>query len=152
MTSARNIAQWIRQENPDISEEEVLERFLAAVKNDLEAKQDLKLAYDRAVDQAQRAVLDAHEQIACPLVYADGRKCSGHITHIEVYNADIEWRPNAAGEWRQSVSPRSHYHLFCSEKSNHAGALQSDDSRLKFRLNELPADILAALFPSGSRS
>jgi hypothetical protein len=58
----------------------------------------------------------------CPFVYANGRKCTGHITHVEAYKADVSWRPDGEGNWRPSIGePRSHYHLFCSEKGNHAG-------------------------------
>jgi hypothetical protein len=53
-------------------------------------------------------------EIACPFVYANGRKCSGHITRVEAYKCDVTWMPDADGRWRPSVNEvRSHYHLFC---------------------------------------
>ena len=56
-------------------------------------------------------------EIACPFVYANGRKCSGHITRVEAYKCDVTWTPDADGRWRPSVNEvGSHYHLFCSEK------------------------------------
>jgi hypothetical protein len=77
-------------------------------------------------------------KIACPFVYANGRKCPGHITHVEAYKADVSWKPDDQGKWRPSISePRSHYHVFCSEKGNHASSMRSDDSRLKFYLRDL---------------
>jgi hypothetical protein len=77
-------------------------------------------------------------RIPCPFVYSGGRKCPGHITHIEAYKADISWTPDNEGKWRPSIGePRSHYHLFCSEKGNHAGIRRQDDSRLKFYYREL---------------
>jgi hypothetical protein len=71
--------------------------------------------------------------IPCPFFYSDGRKCRGHITRVEAYKADVSWTPDNEGKWRPSIGePRSHYHLFCSEKGNHAGWKREDDSRLKF--------------------
>jgi hypothetical protein len=80
-------------------------------------------------------------EIQCPFVYAKGRRCPGHFTHVEAYKCDVSWSPDGDGKWKPSIGePRSHYHLFCSEKGNHAGALKPDDSRLKFygdRLSKL---------------
>jgi hypothetical protein len=77
--------------------------------------------------------------IPCPFVYSGGRKCRGHITHVEAYKADVSWTPDKEGKWRPSIDePRSHYHLFCSEKGNHAGWGREDDTRLKFYRRDLP--------------
>ncbi len=63
----------------------------------------------------------APAQIPCPFVYAKGKKCTGHVVRVEAYKADISWNYRD-GAWRFAVGgPRSHYHLFCSEKDNHAG-------------------------------
>ena len=50
--------------------------------------------------------------IPCPFVYANGKRCTGHVVRVEAYKADINWAPDkATGEWRQSTGqPRSHYH------------------------------------------
>jgi hypothetical protein len=78
-------------------------------------------------------------EIACPFIYASGRKCSGHITHVDAYKCDVTWRPGADGKWRPSVGEvRSHYHLFCSEKENHAGSLRPGSAQMKRYLVELP--------------
>ena len=78
-------------------------------------------------------------EIACPFVYANGRKCTGHITHIEAYKCDVSWSPDAEGKWRPSVNEvRSHYHLFCSEKGNHAGSFNQDSAQMKRHLQQLP--------------
>jgi hypothetical protein len=78
-------------------------------------------------------------EIACPFIYASGRKCSGHITHVVAYKCDVTWSPGADGKWRPSVGEvRSHYHLFCSEKGNHAGSLRPDSAQMKRYLVELP--------------
>ena len=78
------------------------------------------------------------EPIPCPFVYADGRKCTGHITHVEAYKVDVSWRPDREGKWQLSIGePRSHYHVFCSEKGNHAGTMRADDPRLKYYYGDL---------------
>jgi hypothetical protein len=78
-------------------------------------------------------------EIACPFVYANGRKCSGHITRVEAFKCDVTWKPDADGRWRPSVNEvGSHYHLFCSEKENHAGSFRSDNTQMKRYLNQLP--------------
>ena len=85
--------------------------------------------------------------VPCPFVYADGRKCKGHIIKVEAYKADLEWefeklyqrKWSGATLWKFSFGPRSHYHLFCSEKGNHAGPGRED--RLKYRFSELPKKI-----------
>ena len=78
-------------------------------------------------------------EIACPFVYANGRRCSGHTTHVEAYKCDVSWTPDADGKWRPSVNEaRSHYHLFCSEKGNHTGSFRSDNTQMKCHRNELP--------------
>jgi hypothetical protein len=78
-------------------------------------------------------------EVPCPFVYAKGRKCSGHIIRVEAYKADVTWTPDQDGRWRPSVgAPRSHYHLVCSEKGNHAGWRGEDDPRMKCYLSQLP--------------
>lgn len=80
-------------------------------------------------------------RIACPFVYSNGKACTGHIVRIEAYKADIEWALDDAGAWRLGFAPRSHYHLFCSEKGNHAGFKRHDDPQMKFHWRELPDDV-----------
>ncbi|MGD2145433.1 MAG: hypothetical protein PVH41_01925 [Anaerolineae bacterium] len=83
--------------------------------------------------------------IPCPFVYADGKRCTGEIKRIEVYKADITWSRRPDGAWELEWDPRSHYHLFCSEKGTHSGWAKRDDSRMKFYLSELPAAVRAVL-------
>ncbi len=55
----------------------------------------------------------------CPFVYAKGKKCTGHIWRIEAFKVDISWSRADDGKWSFAVGePRSHYHLYCSEKGN----------------------------------
>lgn len=82
--------------------------------------------------------------IPCPFVYARGRKCTGHINKIEAYKADIAWERRDDGSWSFSFEPRSHYHLFCSEKGNHAGYLKDD--ALKFYPGDLPQGAVSVIF------
>jgi hypothetical protein len=86
------------------------------------------------------------DQIPCPFVYANGRSCAGHVARVEAYKADIAWQRDASGNWRLSIGqPRSHFHLFCSEKGNHAGYNRQDDSRMKFYGNQLPRELWRAM-------
>lgn len=84
--------------------------------------------------------------IPCPFVYANGKVCTGHIIRIEAYKADVQWELDKQGEWEFAFSPRSHYHLYCSEKGSHSGWKQEDDSRMKFYLNELPDEVTAIMY------
>ena len=87
------------------------------------------------------------DPIPCPFVYSNGKSCSGHVARIEVYKADLEWTFGGAG-WSFDFRPRSHYHVFCSEKGNHAGYKRED--RLKFYYDQLPEglqDVIAQTTP-----
>ncbi len=84
-------------------------------------------------------------RIACPFFYANGKACPGHVVRIEAYKADIEWWRDEAGARRFGFAPRSHYHLFCSEKGNHAGFKRQDDPQMKFHWRELPDEIRSLL-------
>ena len=86
----------------------------------------------------------------CTFVYASGKPCTGQIERIEVYKADLSWQPVSENEWQFSWEQRSHYHLFCSEKGNHAGYKKHDDDRMKFHWDELPEGI-RRLLDEGSR-
>jgi hypothetical protein len=85
------------------------------------------------------------EKIPCPFVYANGKKCTGHVDRIEAYKADIMWSPNEDGTWKAHIEPRSHYHVFCSAKGNHAGYGCEDSPKLKFYYRDLPKELQAAL-------
>ena len=85
------------------------------------------------------------DPIACPFVYSSGKACEGHIERVEAIKADLEWTLND-GAWKLAVGEaRSHFHVYCSLKGNHAGHGRSDFEQLKFYLNELPAELLAAM-------
>jgi hypothetical protein len=88
-----------------------------------------------AADSAERS------RIACPFVYANGRACTGHVVRVEAYKADLTWSADAEGTWSFDFRPRSHYHVFCSEKGNHAGFRRQDPNALKFWFDTLPAPI-----------
>jgi hypothetical protein len=80
--------------------------------------------------------------IPCPFVYSSGKRCNGHVVRVEAFKADIVWDLDENGEWKMSVGePRSHYHLFCSEKGNHAGHRQQDADGMKFYFSDLPEDL-----------
>lgn len=90
--------------------------------------------------------------IPCPFVYSNGRRCAGHIVRIEAYKADIDWQQAKEGGWDFAFAPRSHYHRFCLEKSNHAGALRRDDEQMKFHWRDLPDEIKAIIGATGVRT
>lgn len=84
-------------------------------------------------------------QVPCPFIYANGKKCPGHVVRIEGYKADLEWKLKEEGWSFGCSSPRSHYHLFCSEKDNHAGVRGSDSEKMKFYYDQLPPTLQAAI-------
>ena len=78
----------------------------------------------------------------CPFVYAKGKKCTGHIVRIEAFKADLSWLRGDDGKWTfASGEPRSHYHVYCSEKDNHAGYGRPDADTLKFYYQDLPPSL-----------
>lgn len=77
----------------------------------------------------------------CPFIYSTGKCCAGQIVRIEAYKADITWELVKDSGWEVYFSPRSHYHLFCSEKGNHSGSLRPDSPQMKFHWRELPDEV-----------
>ena len=86
------------------------------------------------------------KKIPCPFVYASGKQCTGHIVKIETYKADLEWELKDDGTWGFGHAPLTQYHLFCSEKSNHAGYIGSDSDQLKFYADQLPDEVAGVVF------
>ena len=84
-------------------------------------------------------------KLECPFVYASDKQCTGRIVRVEAYKADIVWEQSPDGTWEFSWNPRSHFHLFCSEKGNHAGYKKQDDERMKFHFDELPNAVRSML-------
>ena len=71
------------------------------------------------------------DPIPCPFVYSTGKRCTGHVAKVEAYKADLEWSFDTGNGWTFSAGePRSHYHVFCSEKGNHAGVTREDALKL----------------------
>ena len=84
-------------------------------------------------------------KIPCPFVYARGKRCTGHIVRVEAYKADLWW-DFKDGQWVFSYGrPRSHFHLFCSEKGNHAGYPRRDSDQMKFYGDHLPDELVEAM-------
>jgi hypothetical protein len=82
----------------------------------------------------------------CPFVYAKGKKCTGHVVRIEAFKADLSWLRADDGKWSFAVGePRSHYHLYCSEKGNHAGYGKPDNEAMKFYHQNLPPALQKAI-------
>jgi hypothetical protein len=80
-------------------------------------------------------------RIPCPFVYANGKRCTGHVTRVEAYKADLEWALQPDSTWKFGCAPRSHFHLFCSEKGNHAGYARPDNDQMKLYFNQLPEQL-----------
>ena len=79
------------------------------------------------------------ERTACPYVYSNGKRRPGHIVRVEAFKADLGWALEPDGTWRFSFSaPRSHHHLFRSEKGTHAGYSRPDSDQMKFYYGRLP--------------
>lgn len=86
------------------------------------------------------------QTIPCPFVYAKGRKCTGHVTRVEAYKADLGWTRQPDGTWKfEWDTPRSHYHLFCSEKGNHAGYARQDSDQMKVYVDRMPDGLWKAI-------
>jgi hypothetical protein len=82
------------------------------------------------------------KEVPCPFVYANGRKCPGHIIYVQAYKADVTWKSDEDGKWWPSVEqPRSHFHLVCSAKGGHGRREGEDSERMKFYLGKLPEGI-----------
>jgi hypothetical protein len=85
-------------------------------------------------------------EIPCPFIYANGKKCVGLVVKIEAYKADLSWVRQEDGTWEFDWgNPRSHYHLSCSLKGNHTGYDRPDDPRMKFYFDQLPDDLRAVV-------
>lgn len=94
----------------------------------------------------KRAAIPQTPKIRCPHIYASGKRCTGHIVSVEAYKADLSWTLQDDGSWVFGAGePRSHYHLFCSEKGNHAGSRRNDSEKMKFYLSDLPAELRAVV-------
>jgi hypothetical protein len=81
-------------------------------------------------------------KVPCPFVYKSGKRCLGHIVSMAAFKADLEWVLTDDGNWRFSAFPRTHFHLYCSEKGNHAGMRRSDNEQMKLFGDKLPAELL----------
>ena len=78
-------------------------------------------------------------------MYTKGKRCTGHIVRVEAFKADLYWTLDEAnGKWSfWAGEPRSHYHLHCSEKGNHAGYGRED--ALKYYADNMPEVLLKAM-------
>jgi hypothetical protein len=85
--------------------------------------------------------MSEQSKIPCPFIYANGKKCEGHVAKVEAFKADVSWNRREDGTWQFDWGPRSHYHLSCSLKGNHAGYDRPDDPRMKFYFEQLPDDL-----------
>lgn len=92
---------------------------------------------------------DPPARVPCPFVYADGRRCEGHVVRVEAYKAELVWTVGEDGTWSFDFQPRSHYHLFCSAKGNHAGFRRNDPAALKAWYSRLPEELRRVIDATG---
>ena len=79
--------------------------------------------------------------VPCPFVYDGGQPCTGHIVKVKAFKAELRWILEN-DSWRFEIGfPRTHYHLRCSEKGNHAEPGRTDPSKMKFFPGELPEQL-----------
>jgi hypothetical protein len=96
--------------------------------------------------QRKDQMTNTHQKIPCPFVYARGKRCTGHIVEVRAFKADLSWTMDASGKWTFNAGePRSHYHLRCSEKGNHAGYDRPDAEQLKYYASDLPPELFAVI-------
>ena len=87
----------------------------------------------------------------CPYVYPSGSGCGGRVVKVEAFNADLRWSLDESGKSTFSHSqPRSHYHLFCSEKGNHADD-RHPEQMMCYTMN-MPDDLLVVILSSAEQS
>ncbi len=74
--------------------------------------------------------------IACPFVYANGRPCTGTVKLARAYGPTRGRHYVGRGDVRK-------YRLWCSEKDDHAGAVNSSagKDRMEFYPDQLPAGV-----------
>ena len=84
--------------------------------------------------------MSSADAITCPFRYANGRRCEGVVVRMELYKSDLTWDSNDGRDWGFGIQPRSHFHIFCSLRGNHAG-FQRDPYQMKFWYAELPPEL-----------
>jgi hypothetical protein len=84
------------------------------------------------------------DTIACPFVYANGRKCAGHVQRAMAYG------PRGEGGTVERDRVKK-YRLWCSEKWDHAGATSGfiAKDRMEFYPDRLPPGFTDALWDKG---
>lgn len=80
-------------------------------------------------------------RIACPFVYANGRRCPGHVTKVAAFHAHLEWEPRPDGSWAFTWTPGSRYRVFCSLRDDHSSPFGPRDERMLFERKELPKEL-----------
>lgn len=74
------------------------------------------------------------EVLPCPFVYANGRKCGGHI---------VNWRLYGGASFVTTRKVR----LWCSEKDDHEGSVfNGSGKRMEFYPDQLPKPTRDAVF------
>jgi hypothetical protein len=84
--------------------------------------------------------------IPCPFVYANGKRCPGHVRRAKAFGPKRKFRGELPREYVHK------YRLWCTEKDDHAGILTSSleaKERMEFYPDDLPVETLDALWGRG---
>ena len=75
------------------------------------------------------------DELQCPFVYANGKRCTGHV---------MGWRKYGGETFERCRKVR----LYCSEKYDHAGVASGfvEKERMEFYPDKLPDEIRDAVF------
>ena len=78
----------------------------------------------------------------CPFVYTTGKRCNGYISEIKIIKANVGVSLDEKDKVRGlSIDTHYHIHLYCSEKSSHAGSAKPHSEQMKIRFSDLPETI-----------
>jgi hypothetical protein len=85
---------------------------------------------------------DAWPPIRCPFVYANGKRCTGHVRRAKAFGPTRKFRGRLP---RDRVRK---YRIWCTERDDHAGVVPSFEGkqRMEFYPDELPTEMLDALW------
>lgn len=79
----------------------------------------------------------------CPFVYANGKKCEGHITELKIIKPHFTIHLTSDGDVESAeIWTEYHVHLRCSLNGGHHRDQDQEDDRMKVRLEDLPESIL----------
>ncbi len=80
-------------------------------------------------------------QVQCPFVYANGRRCGGHVVAVwAVPAAAASWYVDKNGEWQFSVMEIGGYAFACSKRGGHRAGT-GIHPKMVLRHGDLPDEV-----------